>query len=125
MIVNRLKKYQSEAVTPREPVQCVVDLSAIPPGMGGSTLKTLYWARLQEFSIKELSQHLGVTAAAMTGTLDTMESQHWASRQPHRKDRRKVMVRLTEDGRDLARRIFPLTPALFRDALVQTDLPRS
>jgi len=126
MIMNRIKKYQAAlepAAATEEPVLCVVDFASIPPGMGGSTLKALYWAQMQEFSIKELSQHLGVTAAAMTGTLDTMETHHWATRQPHRKDRRKVMVRLTENGRDLARRIFPLTPALVRDALTQTDRP--
>lgn len=51
----------------------------------------------------ELTHRLHMTTGAMTAMLDRLAERDFVVREPHATDRRRVMVRLTADGRD---RIF-------------------
>jgi len=51
----------------------------------------------------ELTHRLHMTTGAMTAMLDRLAERGFVVREPHASDRRRIMVRLTKDGRD---RIF-------------------
>jgi DNA-binding MarR family transcriptional regulator len=51
----------------------------------------------------ELTRRLHMTTGAMTAMLDRLAERDFVAREPHATDRRRVVVRLTADGRD---RIF-------------------
>lgn len=51
----------------------------------------------------ELTRRLHMTTGAMTAMLDRLAERDFVVREPHPSDRRRVVVRLTADGRD---RIF-------------------
>ena len=51
----------------------------------------------------ELTHRLHMTTGAMTAMLDRLAERDYVVREPHASDRRKIMVRLTNGGRD---RIF-------------------
>jgi MarR family transcriptional repressor of emrRAB len=53
-----------------------------------------------EFTPSELSEKIGVTRATMTGLLDTLAKDGQIQRIQHKGDRRKLVVRLTEAGRN-------------------------
>jgi len=46
----------------------------------------------------ELARDLGLTSSALTALVDRLERQGVAERVPHRQDRRRTMVRVTEHG---------------------------
>lgn len=51
----------------------------------------------------ELARRLHMTTGAMTAMLDRLAERDFVVREPHSTDRRRIVVRLTRDGRD---RIF-------------------
>lgn len=55
----------------------------------------------------ELAERSGVTRATITGLLDGLERENLVSRENHAHDRRKAVVRLTENGRKLLDEILP------------------
>ncbi|MER5650158.1 MarR family transcriptional regulator [Streptosporangium sp. NPDC002524] len=80
----------------------------------------------------QVAQRLGVDRTTMVALLDTLEDKGILSRHPHKQDRRRNVVELTEHGKDTVRRatqasdeaerslLSPLSPPdqkRFRDAL--------
>lgn len=55
-------------------------------------------------SPSELAEDLGISAAGMTGRLDTMENAGWVQRRADPDDRRRVHVEITRAGMDIWRR---------------------
>jgi len=61
----------------------------------------------QGLNPSELADKAGVTRATMTGLLDTLEKDGVIRREADVRDRRTVLVRLTETGRALLERMLP------------------
>ncbi len=55
----------------------------------------------------ELAERVGVSRATITSLLDGLERAHLVARAAHPTDRRRLVVRLTEDGRALMARLLP------------------
>jgi DNA-binding MarR family transcriptional regulator len=67
----------------------------------------------------DLAQRLHMRTGAMTALLDRLEEQGRIARRPHPRDRRKVVVRITDHGRDEAMaRLHPMVDEVI--ALAQT-----
>ena len=64
----------------------------------------------QELSVKELSERLGLSLPAASRTIEGMLQRGWVERREDELDRRVKRVRVTADGRAIAKRI--------RDALL-------
>jgi DNA-binding MarR family transcriptional regulator len=64
-----------------------------------------------------------VTAATMTGLLDTLERRGLVARRPHPDDRRRVLVEATAAGRELLAAVVPAVQAL--EAAVVAGLPEA
>jgi MarR family transcriptional regulator, negative regulator of the multidrug operon emrRAB len=60
-----------------------------------------------ELTPSELSEKIGVTRATMTGLLDTLAKDGHIQRLQHKGDRRKLVVRLTEAGRNRLDTLLP------------------
>lgn len=58
-------------------------------------------------SPSELADRAGVTRATMTGLLDGLERDGFVAREPHPSDRRTLVARLTERGRDFLHAMLP------------------
>lgn len=56
--------------------------------------------------MSQLKSRLGVTARNVTALVDALEGDGLVRRQPHPSDRRAVVVELTDEGRNLHRRLF-------------------
>jgi DNA-binding MarR family transcriptional regulator len=57
-----------------------------------------------------------VTSGTMTSLLDTLERRGMIHRVPHPDDRRKILVQITEPGRDVLDAVLPRVHAFSRDA---------
>src|SRR5690348_8844927 len=55
-----------------------------------------------------IAERLLVTTASMTSLLDTLVSRGYAVRRPHPSDRRKVLVDITDAGREVVDRVLPV-----------------
>src|SRR5687768_16474127 len=76
-----------------------------------------------DLSLSELSRRMAATNSTVTGIIDRMVLAKLVAREQSADDRRVWKIRLTDDGRALARRI-DITPwELLRDALAA--LPRA
>lgn len=64
-------------------------------------------------AMTRLAEEVMLTSGAMTNRIDRLEELGWVRRQADRKDRRKVLVRLTSAGQDVVDRA---TEARFRAA---------
>jgi DNA-binding MarR family transcriptional regulator len=62
----------------------------------------------------ELTHRLHMTTGAMTAMLDRLAERDYVVRGPHETDRRRIMVRLTADGRD---RIFSQVHGMANDVV--------
>lgn len=60
-----------------------------------------------EMESRHLAAEANVSKATLTGVLDTLERRGLARRRPHGRDRRLVLVALTDDGAALMARLFP------------------
>jgi DNA-binding MarR family transcriptional regulator len=58
-----------------------------------------------------IAERLLVSSASMTSLLDTLEARGLIERHPHPTDRRKVLIRLTVDARDIVDRMLPMVHA--------------
>lgn len=61
----------------------------------------------QYASPSALAKHCGVTRAAMTGLLDSLEQEGYVEREPDPTDRRALIVRLTETGQQFLDWVVP------------------
>src|SRR4051795_1703556 len=68
-------------------------------GLGPGALDILIRLSTAEANIKDLAASAGVTSRNVTGLVDTLERAGHAARVPDPRDRRSVLVRITEDGR--------------------------
>jgi len=69
-------------------------------------------------SLSTLAEHMGVTPATMSVTIDRLAARGYVSRTPDRADRRRVHLRLTANGARVCEAHSVLDPALL-DALVE------
>jgi len=83
----------------------VVDLSAVPLRFSVSAVMTLYHLQNEPGNPARLGETVGVTPAAMTGILDTLQRRGLVKRVPDAQDRRRIDVTLTAEGRKLVRRM--------------------
>lgn len=65
-------------------------------------------ARSDETATTQLADAVSLSPATVTGILDRLEQGGLVARQRHREDKRRVMVGLTDAGRDVLRRAPPL-----------------
>lgn len=56
---------------------------------------------------KDLSEKTLVTKGTLTGVLDRLEAKGIIERIPSREDRRAIIIKLTQKGDDLFRKVFP------------------
>ena len=70
-------------------------------------LRLLFHHQEQALTPGELAQDIGVTPASMTSNLDQLEAQSYIRRVSHPTDRRSIVVRLTNKGRDFMARELP------------------
>lgn len=66
----------------------------------------------------ELTHRLHMTTGAMTAMLDRLAEREFIVREPHATDRRRVMVRLTREGRD---RIFKQVHGMADEVVAISD----
>lgn len=69
----------------------------------------------------ELARRLRVTTASMTELLDRMARREWVVRAPHPHDRRRILIHLTETGREIITDVYREFAA--RLAPVYEELP--
>jgi DNA-binding MarR family transcriptional regulator len=55
----------------------------------------------------DIGEELSVTRGTVTGLLDSLERQRLVRRTPHPKDRRMLLIELTDEGRDILDRLMP------------------
>lgn len=96
-------------MTPAPPM--IVDLERVPPVLGSiSTLRILLElaASAEGLPIGEVSLRAGVrTPANSTGLADTLESHGLVTRERSSRDRRKILLRATQKGREIADSVRP------------------
>lgn len=68
-----------------------------------------------------IAERLLVSSASMTSLLDTLEGRGLVQRHPHPTDRRKVLIQLTDEAREIVDRMLPTVHAAATEALA--DLP--
>jgi len=67
-------------------------------GAGPVEMAALEWLFTQERTPTELAQRLQVTTASVTGLVDRLTAQNLVTRRPHPRDRRKILVALTDEA---------------------------
>jgi DNA-binding MarR family transcriptional regulator len=70
-----------------------------------------------------IAERLLVSSASVTSLLDTLERRGLVERRPHPTDRRKLLVHLTPQARDIVDRMLPVVHATATEALA--DLSES
>jgi DNA-binding MarR family transcriptional regulator len=66
---------------------------------GPTEMSALEWLYLEERTPTQLAERLQLTTASVTGLVDRLAAQHLVDRHPHPRDRRKILVALTDDAR--------------------------
>ena len=64
-----------------------------------------------------IAERLLMTSASMTSLLDTLERRGLVERHPHPTDRRKVLIHLTGEAREIVDRVLPAVHAVITAAL--------
>ena len=64
-----------------------------------------------------IADRLLVSSASMTSLLDTLEGRGLVERHPHPTDRRKVLIQLTDEAREIVDRMLPTVHAAATEAL--------
>lgn len=80
-----------------EPV--LVNLTTVPLRFSVSAVMALYYLQGASSQPARLGETVGISAAAMTGILDTLEGRGLVRRVRDPRDRRKIHVELTAKGR--------------------------
>lgn len=83
---------------------------------GGLTILWVLWI-WGEQSTAKLAEECDLSKGTLTGMVGTLESQNLVVRRKLDSDRRRVMVELTDDGRDLIADLFPRFNAFEVDVL--------
>lgn len=68
-------------------------------GSGLTEMSALEWLFLAERTPTQLAERLHLTTASVTGLVDRLAAQQLVDRRPHPRDRRKILVALTEQAR--------------------------
>jgi hypothetical protein len=84
----------------------LVNLTNVPLRFSVSAVMTLYHLQSAPSQPARLGETIGISAAAMTGILDTLESRSLITRVRDPRDRRKVHVDLTKEGRRMVDAMF-------------------
>lgn len=72
-----------------------------------------------------IAARLLVSSASMTSLLDTLESRALVERHPHPTDRRKILIHLTDQAREIVDRMLPVVHATATEALADlTEVER-
>ena len=71
-------------------------------GLGPADLRCLDWLSEGPLTAKELATATGLRPAATTALIDRLEAKGLLRRSPSPDDRRRVLVEMTEEGRDRA-----------------------
>lgn len=72
-----------------------------------------------------IAERMLVSSASMTSLLDTLERRGLVQRQKHPSDRRKVLIELTGQAREIVDRMLPVVHAAATEALVNlTEIER-
>lgn len=66
---------------------------------------------------KVIGERLLQTSGSITSLLDTLERRGLVRREPHPEDRRKLLVDITDEARDLVAKMLPLVHATSIDVL--------
>jgi DNA-binding MarR family transcriptional regulator len=66
------------------------------------TLMILYYSRAGELPLGKLSDRLQVHRASVTNVIDKLETSGYVVRVAHERDRRAVLARITDRGREVA-----------------------
>ena len=67
---------------------------------------------LEPLTPNEINAHLHLTSGTVTTLLDRLEERGLLARRPHPTDRRKVLVHITADGREVVDRYLPESVAI-------------
>lgn len=73
--------------------------------------------QLGNLSLSRLSSRIQARNSTVTGIIDRMEREGWVQRERSTKDRRIVLIRLTDKGKKLAGEIEVEPMEIFRDGL--------
>lgn len=84
-----------------------------------STLGHLY--HMGQLTPTAIAERLGVTTASVTGLLDRLATSGFVARRPNPRDRRSILVVLTEHGRRSVEAAFDLFTADIAQALSGTE----
>ena len=68
------------------------------------TLMVLYYSRQGELPLGKLSDRLQVHRASVTNVIDKLEASGYVTRIAHERDRRTILARITDRGRQTAER---------------------
>lgn len=94
---------------------------------GGLTTSQLFTLLLLDGALESgapmsrLAKELGVSLPTATGLVDRLVREALVERRPHPEDRRVVLVRLTDAGRDVTRRILDALEDLVTRILVRMN----
>lgn len=72
---------------------------------------------------RDIAERLLMTSASMTSLLDTLERRNLVERHPHPTDRRKVLIHLTGEAREIVDQVLPGVHAVITAAI--SDLAES
>jgi DNA-binding MarR family transcriptional regulator len=70
-----------------------------------------------------IAERLLVRSASMTSLLDTLEGRGFIERRPHPTDRRKVLIHLTDQGREVVDTTLPALHVIFTAAIRDLSEP--
>jgi DNA-binding MarR family transcriptional regulator len=71
-------------------------------------LWTLYRAPERRLRVNELAREVALTPTAMSRFVDRVEKAGYVHRTPDPDDRRALQITITDEGRDLLRRMWPI-----------------
>jgi Transcriptional regulators len=74
---------------------------------GRFTLMNLLRENTQGLMPSEISQRVGVTQATISGLISSLEKAELVHRETHEKDGRAYVIKLTQQGTDLIKKIIP------------------
>jgi DNA-binding MarR family transcriptional regulator len=75
--------------------------------IGKFTLLMQLYVAPEGLTPSEFADRVGVTRATITGLLDGLEREELIKREAHPNDRRRLIIRLTEKGRQLVAKVLP------------------
>jgi DNA-binding MarR family transcriptional regulator len=78
-------------------------------GLSNEEFHTLFFlfTSAEPLGPSDIADKINVTRASMTGLLDRLEKENLLERVNHPKDRRKIILKLTENGTKLVEKIMP------------------